>query len=111
MTEAEPELFVPLKLWVRVLFSVALPFAGFFLWRAGIGVTRTHLVLKGFGTRRFAWDEIASLRRPAGLLDGAIKSPLQLTLKNRSGLYTVPIHQTENPRALLDAIAARCSVT
>jgi hypothetical protein len=103
----ENEIFVPLKLWVRILFLLVMPPLGLLLWRAGIGVSETHLVLKGFGTRRFAWDDVAALRAPAGLLDRAIKAPLQLTLKIGSGLFTVPIHQTENPRALLDAIARK----
>jgi hypothetical protein len=104
------EQFFRMKLWVRLLYTI-IPIAGWFLWGAGIGVSSTHLILKGFGTKRFAWDEIASLRQGAGLLDAALKMPLRLTLKSGSGLYTVPIHQTENPRALLDAIKAKITIS
>ena len=103
------ELFVPMKLWVRLLY-LSIPIAGWFLWGAGIGVSRTHLILRGFGTKRFAWDDIAAVRRPAGLLDGVIKTSLTVTLKSGSGIYTLPVHQTENPKAILDAISARCAV-
>jgi hypothetical protein len=44
--------FFPMKTWMRVLYVICIPIAGWFLWGAGVGVSKDHLILKGFGTKR-----------------------------------------------------------
>lgn len=112
--------FFPMKTWMRVLYALCIPIAGWLLWGAGIGVSKDHLILKGFGTKRIPWGEIESLTQGSiSLLGGAagallsslvIKAPLLLKQRGKFGALSVPVHQTEDPKALLAAITQRLDV-
>lgn len=77
----------------------------------GIGITDDALVLKGFGTKDIAWDDVVDIRpmRRAGLA-GALFKACEVETKSQ-GTLALPIHQTTDAQGLIEALKAKGFLT
>lgn len=104
----------PVKSWIFSLFGLL---GKLLFGNMGIGIRESGLVLKGIGKpKEIPWEQIQDVRQGGTSLMGAgavpallgalaIKGPLLVTRKDKAGSWTVPVHQTGDPQAIIKAIA------
>lgn len=73
----------------------------------GIGVTDDALVLKGFGTKSIAWDDVVDIRPVSrGGIAGALLKACEVETKSQ-GTLNLPVHQTKDSQGLIAALKAK----
>lgn len=72
----------------------------------GIGVTDEALVLKGFGTKDIAWDDVIDIRPMRRGVAAALLKACEVETKSH-GTLNLPIHQTTDAQGLIAALKAK----
>ena len=72
----------------------------------GIGISEKALVLKGFGTKDIAWEDVVDIRPMRKGVAAALLKVCVVETKSQ-GTLNLPIHQTTDPAGLLAALQGK----